>query len=240
MPKLPSSAGGSPHLNSPGLGASPHAGRRPSPLSRSSSQTTTILERKGSIGQSNDTSKITVVANVAPSRPPSTDKAPPNHPADLGHQSSASEMHIADSDSLPSRIPSVPQDNHRPSVLPTSTGHSSQAVSQAPQAHTGPPAPENLGHLYGSSMDAMDTDPSPSQNNQIPFIPQGYGKNTLPIADGYFNQTESQASQTYTGPSTPESVQTGFQAPYAYDQPQSWSQNQGQLQFTGSIGFKID
>lgn len=222
MPKYPSSAGGSPRLNSPGLGASPHVGRRPSPLSRSASQTATILECKGAIGSSNDTNKLTVVASVAPSQPPSTDEATPNHPADLGHQSSASKMHIADSGSLPSQIPFVSQDSHRPSVLPTSMGHSSQAVSQAPQAHTGP-----LGRLYGSGMDAMDTDTSPSQNNQNPFILQGYGKNTLPIADGYFNQTESQASQTYTGSSTPDSVQTGFQAPHSYDQQQSWSQNQG-------------
>ncbi len=110
MPKLPSSAG-SPRLNSPGLGASPHVGRRPSPLSRSNSQTTTILERSGSIGQPNDAPKINVVARVAPSQLPSTNKAPPNHPADLGQQSSPSNMQIVDPDPLPS------QSSRTPSVL---------------------------------------------------------------------------------------------------------------------------
>ena len=234
MPKAPNSAG-PPRLHSPVTGASPHVGRRPSPLSRSHSQTATVLEFKGSIEQTKDVPKLTVVASgsIAPSQSQSTDTAPSNRSVDLGHQSAPNDMQIVDPDPLPSqssRTPSVPQDNHGQSKLPAATGRSDQAVSQAPQAHTGAPAPENLGHKYGSSMDAMDADPPPLQNNRIPFRPQGYGQNKLPIATGHFNQTASQASQTYTGPPAPESVQTGFQAPYVFGQPQSWNQSQGQFQ----------
>lgn len=214
MPKLPSS--GPPRLHSPGSGASPHVGRRPSPLSRSASQTNTVLELKGSIEQTDEISKFTVVASITPSQPPSTDIT---HSADLGHQSAPNIMHIVvDCDPLPprnTRIPSVPQDNHGQSKLPTSTG---------------PPAPEDLGRQYDSSVDVMDTDPPPLQNTRIPFAPQAYGQNKLSGATGPFNQATSQALPTYTGPPAPKSVQTGFQVPYSIDQSQLWGQSQGQSQ----------
>ena len=170
MPKVSSS--GSPRLHSPGLGASSHHIKRwPSPLNRSTSQTTTELE--GHNEQRDDVAQISVVARVEPQQPPSTDSAP-------GCQSFPS-MDAMDSDPpIPfqsSQLPSAPQSYSHDEVSNV-TGRLNQTQSQAPQAYSGPTAFHSVDPGYQA----------PHTLNQPQSWSQSQGKSPKQISGNRFHR----------------------------------------------------